>query len=89
MITLLCIDQFTARHQVVYNSGSSTFLELLLDKKTTCMAQILHSLSHKICSITLRKFSTFGLLILVLGTSAIMDQTACCYNVMTSETGLY
>ena len=89
MITLLCTDQFTARHQVLHNSGSSNFLELLLDKKTTCMAQILHSLSYKICSITLRKFSTLGLLILVLGTSAIMDQTACCYNVMTSETGLY
>ena len=25
----------------------------------------------------------------ILGTSAVMDQTACYYNVTTSETGLY
>ena len=36
----------------------------------------------------LPKFTTFGLFILNLGTSAIMDQTACCYNVTTSEIGL-
>ena len=53
------------------------------------MAQILHGLSYKVCSITLSKFNTFGLFIMILGTSAIMDQTACCYNVTTSETGLY
>ena len=35
------------------------------------------------------KFNTFGLFIPILGTSAIMDQTACCYNVTTSETGLF
>ena len=62
--------------------------QLLFDEKTTCMAQILHSLSYKVCSITLPKFNTFGLFILILGTSAIMDQTGCCYNVTTSETGL-
>ena len=53
------------------------------------MAQTLHSLSYKVCSITLPKFNTFGLFILILSTSAIMDQTACCYNVTTPETGLY
>ena len=53
------------------------------------MAQILRSLSYKVCSTTLPKFNTFGLFILILSTSAIMDQTACCYNVTTSETGLY
>ena len=53
------------------------------------MAQILQSLSYKVCFIILPKFNKFGLLILILGTSAIMDQTACCYNVTTSEIGLY
>ena len=53
------------------------------------MAPISHSLSYKVCSITLPKFNTFGLFILILCTSAIIDQTACCYNVTTSETGLY
>ena len=53
------------------------------------MAQILHSLSYKVCSITQPKFDTFGFFILILGTSAIMDQTACCYDVTTSKTGLY
>ena len=62
-----------------------TFKRLLFDKKTTCMAQILHSLSYKVCSITLPKFNSFGLFILILSTSAIMDQTACSYNVTTSK----
>ena len=53
------------------------------------MAQISHSLSYKLCSITLPKFNTFGLFILILGTSAIMDQTACCYNVTTPKAGIY
>ena len=53
------------------------------------MAQILQSLSYKVCSVILPKFTTFGLFILNLSTSAIMDQTACCYNVRTSEIGLY
>ena len=57
--------------------------------KTTCMVQILHSLSYKVCSITLPRFDTFGFFILILGTSAIIDQTACCYNVTTSKTGLH
>ena len=39
------------------------------------------SLSYKERSIILPKFITFGLLILILGTSAIMNQTACCYAV--------
>ena len=53
------------------------------------MAQILHGLSYKVCSITLPKFNTFGFFIPILGTSAIMDQAACCYNVTTSKTGLF
>ena len=52
------------------------------------MAQILQSLSYKACFIILPKFNSFGLFILILGTSAIMDQTACCYNMTTSEIGL-
>ena len=52
------------------------------------MAQILQSLSYKVCSITLPNFNTVGLFIVILGASTIMDQTACCYNVTTSETGL-
>ena len=83
------IDQFTTRHQVVHNGGSPNFEKLLFDKKTTCIALILRNLSYKVCSITLPKFNKFGLFILILGTAAIMDQTACCYNVTTLETGLY
>ena len=53
------------------------------------MAQILLGLSYKVCFITLPKFNKFGLFILILSTSAIMDQTACYYNVTTSKTGLF
>ena len=53
------------------------------------MAQILQSLSHKVCFIILPKFNKFGLFILILGASAIMDQTACCYNMTTSEIGRF
>ena len=52
--------------------------------KTTDMGQILHSLSYKRCSIILPKFIRFGLFILILGTPAIMDHTACCYVSTTS-----
>ena len=83
------IDLFTTPHKVVHNGGSLNFKGLLFDKKTNYLAQILQCLSYKMCSITLPKFNTFGLFIPILGTSAIMDQTACCYNVTTSETGLY
>ena len=49
----------------------------------------MQSLSYKVCSVILSKFNTFGLFISILGTSAIMDQTACCHRLTTSETGLY
>ena len=80
---------FTTRHKVVHNSGSTNFRRLSFDKKTNYLAQILQSLSFKVCSIILPKFNTFGLFIPILGTSAIMDKTACCHRVTTSETGLY
>ena len=82
------IHLFITRHKVVHNGVSQNFRGLLFDKRSNCLAQILQSLSYKVCSITLPKFNTFGLFIPILGTSAIMDQTACCYNVTTSETGL-
>ena len=53
------------------------------------MVQTLQSLSYKEYSIILPKFTAFGSFILILGTSAIMNQTACCHVVTTSETGLY
>ena len=53
------------------------------------MDQILQSLSYKVSYIIIPKFNTFGLFIIIPGTSTIMDQTACCYNLTTSETGLY
>ena len=86
---LICMEQFTTRHQVVHNGRFQNFKELLFHKKTTCIAQILCSLSYKLCSITVPKLKKLGLLILILGISAIMDRTACCYNVTTSKTGLY
>ena len=85
----LCIDLFTTRHKVVHNGRSTNFRRLSFDKKTNYLAQILQSLSSKVCSIILPKFNTSGLFIPILGTSAIMDQTACCHRVTTSETGLY
>ena len=88
VVFLECIDPFTTRHKVVHNGGSPNFKELLFDKKTTYLIQILQSLSYKVCSIILPKLTTCGLFIPILGTSAIMDQIACCYNVTTSETGL-
>ena len=86
----ICMDLFTTRHKVVHNGGSLNFKGLLFDKKTTYMAQILQSLSYKVikCSIILPEFNTFRLFILIRGTSTIMDQTACCYNVTTSEIDL-
>ena len=68
------IDLFTTHHKVVHNGGSPNFRGSLFDKKTTYVAQILQSLSYKVCFIILPKFNSFGLFILILGTSAIMDQ---------------
>ena len=82
------VDLSTTRHNVVHNGGFPNFKGLLFNKKTNYLAQILHSLSYKVCSIILPKFNTFGLFIRILGTSAIMDQTTCCCNMTTSETGL-
>ena len=70
--------------KVVHNGGSPGFEGLLFIKSTTGVAQILHSLSCKECSIILPKLISFGLFILILVTSAIMDQTACFYDVTTS-----
>ena len=79
------IDLFTTRHKVVHNGESPNFKGSLFDKKTTYMAQILQSPSYKVCFIILPKFNSFELFTLILGTSAIMDQAACCYNMTTSE----
>ena len=73
---------------MVHNGGSQNSEGSLFNKKTTYVAQILRSLSYKVCFIILPNFNKFGLFILILGTSAIMDQTACCYNMTTSEIGL-
>ena len=78
------MDPFLARQKVVHNGGSPVLEGLLFNKSTADIAQILHSRSYKECSIMLPEFITFGLFILILGTSAIMDQTACCYDVTTS-----
>ena len=86
---LRAIDLFIIRHKVVHNGGSPNFKGLLFGKKTTYLTQILQSLSYNVCSIILPKFTTFGLFIPILDTPAIMDQTACCYNVTTSKTGLF
>ena len=59
------IDLFTTRHKVVHNGGPLNFKGLLFDKKTNYLAQILQSLSYKVCSIILPKFNTFGLFILM------------------------
>ena len=83
------LDQFSTHHRVVHNGRSPSFQGLLFNKRTTYMAQILQSFSYKVCWITLPKFNTLKLFILNLGASTIMDQTARCYNVTTSETGLY
>ena len=85
----LSIDLFTACHKVVHNGGYPSFKGLLFDNKTNYLAQILRSLSYTVYSIILLKFNTFGLFIPILVTSAIIGQTACCYNVTTSETGLF
>ena len=52
------------------------------------MAQILQNISYKVCFIIVRKFDTFGWLILIPSTSAIMDQAAGCYAILTLEIGL-
>ena len=73
---------------MAHNGGSPNFKGSLFNKKTTYMAQILQSLSYKVCFSILPKLNKFGLLTLILGTSAIMDQRTCCYNMTTSEIGL-
>ena len=50
------------------------------------MAQILQSLSYKVCSTLLPKFVAIELPVLILGKSAIFNQ---CYAVTTSNIGLY
>ena len=82
-------DLFTTRHKVVHNGWSPNFKRSLFDEKTTYMAQTLQSPSYKVYYIIISKFNTFGLFILFLGTSTIMDKTACCYNMTTSEIGLF
>ena len=84
----MAIDLFTTRHKVDHNGGSPNLKGSLFEKKTTYMAQTLQSLSYKVCFITLPKFNSFGLFVLILGASVIMDQTAYCYNMTTSEIGL-
>ena len=61
-----------------------TFKGCYLIKDTIDMTQILQSLGYVECYITLPKFAIFGLFILILGTSAIMDQTTCCFAVTSS-----
>ena len=73
---------------MVHNGGSANFKGLLFDKKTAHMTQILQSLSYKVCFIIQPKFNTFGLFVIIMGMSAITDQTACCYNMTTAEIGL-
>ena len=81
----ISIDLFPTRHKVVHNGRSPNFEELLFNKNTADMAQILCSLRYKECSIILPKFTIFGLFVVILDTSTIMDQTACCYVMTTSE----
>ena len=83
------IDLLPTRHKVVHNCGSPNLSRLLFHTNTTDMAQILQSLRYKECSIISPKFTTSSLFIVILGTSTIMNQTACCYVVTTSEIGLY
>ena len=84
------IDLFPTGHKVVHNGGSSKFKGLFFNNKTTDMAQILKSFSYEECSILISlKFTTFGSFILILGTSLIMDQTACFYVLTALEIGLY
>ena len=83
------IDLFPVRHKVAHDDRSSNFQVLLFNKSTTDMAQILQSHSYEECSIMLTKFTRFGLFILILGISAIVDYVACCYFVTTWEIGLY
>ena len=79
------LDQFATRHKVIHGFGFPNFLKgLLFNKNTTDMAKILQSLSYKECSVISAKFITFGVFILILITSPIMDQTACCCDVTTS-----
>ena len=52
------------------------------------MANILQNLSYEECSCISPKLTTFSSSILILGTSAIMDQTACCHVDTTSKIGL-
>ena len=83
------INQFLIRHKVVYNGRSPNFKGLLFNKNATDMVQISENLSYKECPMALPKFTTFGLFILFLGTSTIMNQTACCHAVMISEICLH
>ena len=82
------IDLSPTYHRVIHNGGSLNFQGSSFNKNITDMAQILQSLSYIECSIILLKITTFSSFILILGISAIMDQTACCYVVTTSEIGL-
>ena len=83
--------------RIFRTDSSFKWQPIRIEKRTPCARAVdkqcwergWHSLSYKVCSITLPKFNTFELFILILGTSAIMDQAACCYNVRTSETCLY
>ena len=101
----MCFSKFSRPHTYIQNAHMLDFCKFCVDQFTTSqsgpewqisellrvvyIAQILQSLSYKVCWIIIQKFNTLKLFILILGASTIMDQTACCYNVTTSETGLY
>ena len=69
----------------VSNGWFWLFEVLLIVKSTVDLVEIFQSLSYKRYSIFLWTLAVFVLFILVMGVSAIILQTNCCYAVTTSK----
>ena len=68
------IDQSSPRHVLVDNGGFTNFKLLLVKQNARAMAQILGSLSYKVCSTPSSKFVIIESSLRILGKSAIFSQ---------------
>ena len=68
-----------AYQKLEYNDGFPNLKTLRLNQNTVDVVEITQMLGYKGYSIFLAKFALFVVLILFLGMSTIILQTACCY----------
>ena len=83
------IDESLLHQRLDDNGGFGNFDILLVIYCARDIAQILHGLSYKVSSVTIRKFGSVVFCFLSLAFSAIFNQSPGCYVAMTSKIGIY